>query len=314
MIINKKQILIISITIFILLILVSVFVYFNFIKRGETEGIIVAEVGSEKLTAEELYNMIEETKRNTPEMFRATITPESVMDQWIEFQILAKEGLRRGYDKDPDMKKKLEEYKKSLVVKKLWDEEIEKKITTATEEELLKYYEKVKKRDYLVKDELMHLRVITVKGEAEAERIREKAMSGEDFGELAKKYSIRLDNKESGGDMGYMKSSELPKKVSDIVFNLDKGDISLPIKIDIGYSIYKVEDKLKPGDFVPYDYVKKQLKDRYIIALKKKTAVDFAEMLKKENQPIKYLSRYTDYLNERYKEERKMKEETSNNK
>jgi len=309
MIIGKKQRLIILVSVVLAAVLVLVFVYFHFFKKKETNEIIVTEAGGTKLTAEELYNMIEEEKNNTPEMYRGTITPEFVMEQWIEFQLLAQEGIKRGYNKDPEIKKSIEEYMKSLVVGKLWKEEIDKKITDVSEEELKKYYEKVKNKDYLLKDDVMHLSVITVKGEGEAMQLRERVMKGEDFASLAKEYSIYLDNKEKGGDMGYMKPSNLPKKVTDVVSKMNKGEISLPIKIEVGYSIYKVEDRLKAGDFMPYDYIKKQLRDRYLKEQKKKAAADFVETLKNENQPIKYLSKYTDYLNVRYKEEEKKREE-----
>jgi len=314
MIINKKQRLLILVSVSILIALILIFVYFNVFKKKETEGIIVAEAGGTKLTAEELYNLVEEAKKNTPEMYRETVTPDSVMEQWIEFQLLSQEGIKRGYSKDPDVKKKLDDYMKSLVVGKLWDEEIEKKITDVSDGELLKYYEKIKNRDYLLKYDVLRLRVITVKGEAEARRIREKAVSGEDFASLASKYSIYLDNRDKGGDMGYLKASDLPKEVADVVSNLKKGEISNPIKIAVGYSIYKIEDILKTGEYMPYDYIKKQLKDRYLADKKKEAATDFVETLKKENQPIKYLSRYTDYLNERYKEEKNKKEDTTKNK
>ncbi|HDM43518.1 MAG TPA: hypothetical protein ENG29_03930, partial [Firmicutes bacterium] len=114
-------------------------------------------------------------------------------------------------------------------------------------------------------------------------------------------YSIRMDNKEAGGDMGYRARSELPNEVSSVVFNLNEGEITDPIKLEVGFSIFQVVDRLGVGDYIPFDYVKEQLENRYLVEMKKKAASDFLERLKEENQPIKYLSRYNDYLNEKYK-------------
>lgn len=284
----------------ILVILIgSVFLSLSCSKKEE--GIIVAEAGGEKLTAEELDRLIEESKERTPKVYRHMVTPESVMDEWIEFQLLAQEGLNRNYDDDPEVKKKVEEYLKRKVVAKLWEEEIEKKVTDASEEEVRKFYEEIKDRDYKLSKEKVRLRVIATKSILEAKNLKKRAMNGEDFAELAREYSIRMDNKEAGGDMGYRARSELPNEVSSVVFNLNEGEITDPIKLEVGFSIFQVVDRLGVGDYIPFDYVKEQLENRYLVEMKKKAASDFLERLKEENQPIKYLSRYNDYLNEKYK-------------
>ncbi len=76
-------------------------------------------------------------------------------------------------------------------------------------------------------------------------KVKQLLDEGGDFVALAQLYSEDATAK-SGGDLGYFDKGTLFSEFEDVVFNLEKGDISEPFKTRLGYHIVKVEDKL-PG-------------------------------------------------------------------
>ena len=75
-----------------------------------------------------------------------------------------------------------------------------------------------------------------------AQEIREKALKGEDFGELASQYSQDPSAKENKGDLGYFSAFRMVYAFESAAFNTPKGQISKIARTRFGYHIIKVED------------------------------------------------------------------------
>ena len=63
-----------------------------------------------------------------------------------------------------------------------------------------------------------------------------------DFSKLAQAHS-EDHNANSGGDSGYVSRGELAKSIDEIVFALNQNELSPVIETEIGYHIFKVEEK-----------------------------------------------------------------------
>ncbi len=77
---------------------------------------------------------------------------------------------------------------------------------------------------------------------AELNDFRQQALDGQDFGELAQQHS-QGPLATSGGDVGFFKAGDMMKEFEDAAFKLDIGNISEPVKTNLGYHIIKVTDK-----------------------------------------------------------------------
>ena len=89
---------------------------------------------------------------------------------------------------------------------------------------------------------------IVVEQEGIAEELFSQIQEEEsDFTTLARDYSIDIDSKETGGQMGIVNRKMLSPQMEAAVFGSDEGDVVGPIKTDMGYHIIRVE-KILPGE------------------------------------------------------------------
>jgi len=181
---------------------------------------------------------------------------------------------------------------KGLAINRMLDAEIYVKVSVP-EEKAKEYYEKNRKKfdkPEMVKARHILLRLAPDADEATVKKVRatmdeivQKLESGEDFAELAKKYSEGPSSLK-GGDLGFFPKGSMIKEFEDVAFSLKPGDkpkvvrtrfglhlIETLAKREAGVSSYhdvkgKIFDQLAYGE-------KTKLLNEYIAALKKKAAI-----------------------------------------
>lgn len=96
-----------------------------------------------------------------------------------------------------------------------------------------------------------------------AQEIHDRAVKGEDFGELAQQYSD-LPSKDEGGDLGFLDRDDMNEKMKLAIMLLRPGQISSIIEMDTDYQFFKLISK-KEGDVideVPLSDVKEDIRAR----------------------------------------------------
>jgi peptidyl-prolyl cis-trans isomerase SurA len=73
-------------------------------------------------------------------------------------------------------------------------------------------------------------------------KLREQALAGGDFAELARKYSQDDNTANLGGDMNWFVAGEYGARVTEVVESLKDGEISEPFRTEVGWHILKRED------------------------------------------------------------------------
>ncbi len=110
-------------------------------------------------------------------------------------------------------------------------------------------------------------------------QIRERALSGENFGNLADQYS-QGPGAGTGGDLGYFERGQMPEGIEQVAFSLENGDISEPFRTNSGMHLLKVEDKRTAG-LQPLEMVSDEIKNKlYNDALRERYARWFSEDLR----------------------------------
>jgi len=79
-----------------------------------------------------------------------------------------------------------------------------------------------------------------------AEVARRQLDEGADFVELSKRVS-RAPNAGSGGDLGILTQGGLSENLDEVIFALQAGEISAPVRGPSGYHIFQVLDVIPAG-------------------------------------------------------------------
>jgi peptidyl-prolyl cis-trans isomerase C len=134
-----------------------------------------------------------------------------------------------------------EELKESLIMEKLLDQAVYSR-ASVTDEEVTAYFEA--NRDHFDRPTQVRARQIVVAEEAEGQNVLALLRQGQDFAEVAAKYSLSPDAQQ-GGDLGFFGRGEMPPEFDEIVFDLPVQRLSDLVKSEYGYHIFMVEEKRK---------------------------------------------------------------------
>jgi len=82
-------------------------------------------------------------------------------------------------------------------------------------------------------------RHILVKTKEEAEKLRQRLANGEDFDQLAKKFST-CPSAKKGGDLGEVKPGQMVKSIDSVIFKRPVNKVQGPIKSKFGFHLVLV--------------------------------------------------------------------------
>lgn len=114
-----------------------------------------------------------------------------------------------------------------------------------------------------------------------AEDLRNRLMKGEDFSQLAEKYS-QDDAASQGGNLGVFKRGVLAKQIEDVVFSLNKNDITDVIQVKTGYEVFKVLDHYQAG-VQPLDKVRDMITNKLFDQKMEPAMRDYLSELREES-------------------------------
>lgn len=75
------------------------------------------------------------------------------------------------------------------------------------------------------------------------DEIRLRIANGEDFAEMARRFSEDLNSAKNGGDLGFFARGTFMSDFEDAAFALGPGEISQPVQTDVGLHIIKMEER-----------------------------------------------------------------------
>lgn len=96
-----------------------------------------------------------------------------------------------------------------------------------------------------------------------AERVHKLARSGQDFRELARKFSD-LPSASEGGDIGVFEEDELARYMKEAITGLKPGEVSAVVETPVGFQFFKLLSSNEGGIVMqtPYESVKEEIRER----------------------------------------------------
>ena len=114
-----------------------------------------------------------------------------------------------------------------------------------------------------------------------AEDLRNRVVKGDDFNEIAKRYSEGSTAKD-GGDLGTFKQGELAPQLEEVVFKMDKGQITDVIQTKTGFEVLKVENHYQAG-LQPMDKVENEIMNQLYMVKMQPQMRDYLAQLREES-------------------------------
>lgn len=260
----------------ILLIIVSMIFVVSCSKGNSTKGNVVAKVGDKTITQEDLQNEIKGLPPEAKAFFQGTEGTARFVDELINKELLYMEAKKRGFDKDKDFIRQVEEFKKLTLINYLLQKEIEA-ASKFSEKDVKEYYDK-HKDEFSVYNQV-RLSQIVVKTDEEVKKVYERLQKGEDFGKVAAELSQDRLSAKSGGDIGIFKKGEMLPELESAAFSLKKGSVSMPIKLKDKFHILKVTDA--KGTVIEFEKVKNLISQRLLVEKQRAAFDKLLENLKK---------------------------------
>ena len=211
------------------------------ISNTAERAIVLAKVNGEVITQADIdlfYKALPDQIKQIP----IEQVQNQILDRLIDQQLISREAKKAGFDKRPDIMRKLAYEKIKILNESYLANVLEKEVTP---ERVLETYNRSialeKKR------EEVKARHILVKTEAEALDIIKALKSGADFISLAKERSTGPSGK-NGGDLGFFTADQMVPAFSKAAYALRKGETSdKPVQTQFGWHVIKVEDKRLAG-------------------------------------------------------------------
>jgi parvulin-like peptidyl-prolyl isomerase len=224
-----------------------------------------------KVTSKEVEGAIEEVRRR------------HAVDEGDFEKLLAAEGMTLEAFK--------KEIEKQILRTKLinWAVKVE---PTAGEKELRDFYQKHIDR-YRVNESyrISHI-LFSIPKDASLEqgreiwkrsqKVLERIKGGEDFGEMALRYSEDPSSRKDRGDMGYFKKGELLPALEREAVRLRVGEVSGVIRTEFGFHIIKLLDR-KGDEPPPFEEVKEKVHADYYAGEIEKAYFQFLSKLKEKS-------------------------------
>ena len=237
-----------------------------------------------KCSPEQLHTDIEDRQKNT-------------LRDLIDQSLLVQRGKDMGVNVEPEVIKKLDQLRQQNKIDSM--EDLEKAVTAQGsnwedfknnirngiltqrvisnevgshinigKEEVAKYYNEHKAE--FVRPEQVALREIEVSTEGKkdeelpelkkkAETALKRVKDGEDFGEIAKRFSDSSTAKQ-GGFLGVYKRGELSKQLEDMVFKMKKHELTDVMDTKQGYLVLQVLERYEAGE-QPLNKVENEIMD-----------------------------------------------------
>jgi peptidyl-prolyl cis-trans isomerase SurA len=226
---------------------IAVFLSFSACKQSKTAKTsstptpIIATIGDQQVPTSEFAYVYNKNNANAEDAY----TSESIKDYlklYTNFKLKVREAEALGLDTAKAFQKELDGYKKQLAQPYFTEKSVTEKLTKEAYERMK---EEVNASHILIKLNSDADPKDTLIAYNKIKEIREKALKGESFEQLAQQYSEDPSAKTNKGNLGYFTAFGTIYPFETVAYNTPVGSISNPVRTQFGYHLIKVNDKRK---------------------------------------------------------------------
>lgn len=216
--------------------------------QSKLDNQVLMTIGDKPVTVKEFTDVYSKNNIKNDVIDKKSV--DEYLDLFVNFRMKVMEATEMKLDTSAQFKKELEGYRKQLAKPYFSNEKVSDELIQEAYQRKLK---DIRASHILITCDKHALPSDTLKAYNKAMDIRKKAMKGEDFANLAVKYSDDPSAKDmkatessparkgNHGDLGYFTVFDMVYPFETGAYNTKEGEISMPVRSDFGYHIIKVQ-------------------------------------------------------------------------
>jgi hypothetical protein len=233
----------------------------------------VALVNDEPITFHDLTRRIFSIHKGAPtEATSSRKDYAALLERVVTTKLIVQEARNIGLDEMPGFQSQVEEMSKNLLISGVMSRQLE--TVKADPAEVDELYKKMS-REFL-------LSTVNFRNEEDARSFKEQLEAGENFADLARRFSeeegaeIQFDSEE------YLKLKDLLPRIGAAVFDMEVGSVSEIFSTSQGFVLFRVED----ARFYEDAGVKEEAREKVLRRLRKEAAAAYADRLEEDYSTI----------------------------
>ncbi|MBO2010495.1 peptidylprolyl isomerase [Hymenobacter negativus] len=202
-------------------------------------GPAVETLGTYPVPANEFAYVYRKNNSSAPDYgTRQSVT--DYLDLYTNFRLKVLEAEQRGLDTTQAFKRELDGYRQQLAQPYLTEKSVTDQLVREAYDRM---GQEVNASHILIRVAPDATPQDTLTAYQKIEKIRQQALSGTDFGQLARTESEDPSAKENGGKLGYFTSMQMVYPFETAAYKTPVGQVSQPVRTRFGYHLIKVNDK-----------------------------------------------------------------------
>ncbi len=232
---------------------------------GPHRGKPAARVGPNVITEEIIAEQLDQIPPYARISFEGPDGQRKLLDKLIEQELLYLEALDLGLDRDPEVRRKLGQARRRVLIGECYSREVHTRAGIA-DDEVRKYYQD-HRDEFLVPSEL-ELHQIAVAAEQDALEAVDRLRAGEAFADLAREISVDRESGERGGVVGLYgkgRALDLPERVTAAADTMPPDQVSDPIEAEGRYYLVMLKP-VGPQEHKTLEEAAPLIRDRLLVS------------------------------------------------
>lgn len=184
--------------------------------------------------------------------------------EWVNNNLLYIEATKRGFKANDRIERIVHEFRKSLIVEDFIQNEILPKAMEVSNEDIKKFYER-HQDEFILDRPFIKIGYVKVSSRTDAVNVRNKILKAKDFKTAIKTLVGEPSIVETVSERYYDQFSIPSMEIWRIAWNLNKGEVSFPIKSGDSYFLIYLYEKKEAGSKADFELVAEEVKERVII-------------------------------------------------
>lgn len=200
---------------------------------------VIAKVGKTTYSVDDINSRINDLDPQLKEYFAKKENKVRLLDQLIEEEVIYQLAKKSGLQRQKDFKDTVKDLERQALINYYIQQNVDN-AAQVTRAEVEEFYNTNSAQ--FAAFEARNLSHILVEKRAEAKRIQTRLTNGKSFESLAKEFSID-PSKNNGGQLGWVRKTDLVPEFADAAYKLTKKvPVSKIVKTQFGYHIIKLND------------------------------------------------------------------------